>query len=132
MDNIKTSDQGSPPKNQGLLLVDHGSIKDDANSNLHEVVKLLSALRPDLIIEPAHMDIAEPDIEVGLKACVRRGARSITVVPYMLAPGRHSTEDIPRIVQTIMSSYPEVSYRMGKPLGVDIKLAQLVIERAGL
>ena len=81
-----------------LLLIDHGSKKKAANHMLFDMVKLMRDQRPDLIIYGAHMELACPSIEDGIRYCMGRGATHIIAHPYMLAPGRHASEDIPRMV----------------------------------
>lgn len=115
-----------------LLLVDHGSIRKEANDMLEEVGRATQRLRPEIIVEVAHMELAEPNIAQGFKRCVERGAREIIIHPYMLAPGRHATEDIPRMVAKVADDYPDVIFRVTEPLGVHENIAQVVLERAGL
>jgi sirohydrochlorin ferrochelatase len=85
-----------------------------------------------MIVRIAHMELALPDIPTAIADCVREGAREIIIHPYMLSPGRHVTEDIPRIVQTTARSFPEVSFRITPPLGIDARLADVILERAGI
>ena len=44
------------------------------------------------IVELAHMEIAEPSIEVAFKRCVEQGATLVAVSPFFLSPGRHWQE----------------------------------------
>lgn len=115
-----------------LLIVDHGSRSDIANQTLEEMAALLQQLRPGLIVECAHMDIAEPSIAQGIAACVGRGATDVVVHPYMLAPGRHAAADIPSMTEAAATRFPDVSIRVTDPLGVDEKIARVVLDRAGL
>ena len=46
-----------------------------------------------------HLEIVEPDIPAGIAACVAAGATEVVVHPYFLGPGRHTTSDIPEIVE---------------------------------
>ena len=117
---------------QALLIVDHGSKRNEANRMLEDVVALLEKLRPGLIVRHAHMELATPDISEGFSSCVAAGAREVIVHPYMLSPGRHATEDIPRLVAQAAAAFPNVTYRVTEPLGLDEKLCELVLKRAGL
>ena len=84
-----------------------------------------------LIVEIAHMELASPSIEDGVAACVSRGASHLVVFPYMLAPGRHATRDIPQLTQDIMANYPTVTYRVTEPLGVHPLLATIILDGVG-
>jgi sirohydrochlorin ferrochelatase len=50
----------------------------------------------------------------------------------MLSPGKHSTSDIPRMVEEAAAKHPGVTYRMTAAFGVHEKLGELILERAGM
>jgi sirohydrochlorin ferrochelatase len=85
---------------------------------------------PDVIVRHAHMELADPDIARGFANCVEGGASDVTVFPYMLSPGRHSTSDIPRMVAQVAHNYPNVTFRVTDAFGIDEKLAEIVLDRA--
>ncbi len=116
---------------RAILLVDHGSRRAEANAMLAEVADLVRAeAGGDVIVETAHMEIAEPTIAQGFEACVANGAREVAVLPFMLSPGRHSTEDIPRMVAEAAASHPDVDWRVTAPLGPHPLLATIILDRA--
>ncbi|MDA0747160.1 MAG: sirohydrochlorin cobaltochelatase [bacterium] len=117
---------------QALLIVDHGSTREQANQMLEEVACLLRKKRADLIVHIAHMELAEPTIEQGISACVRDGATEVIIHPYMLAPGRHATQDIPNLAREAASGFPGLKVRVTGPLGLHEKIGDVVLERAGL
>lgn len=120
-------------KRHSILLVDHGSRRDEANQSLVKLAALVnSQVGPDVFVSYAHMELASPTIAEGYATCVESGAEEVIVHPYMLAPGRHASEDIPNLVKAAASSFPEVSYRVTEPLGVHELLARLVLERCGM
>jgi len=51
------------------------------------------------IVEPAHMELAEPSIATAFTRAVAQGATSITVAPYFFFPGKHIRADIPALVE---------------------------------
>jgi sirohydrochlorin ferrochelatase len=112
-----------------ILLVDHGSRQPEANAQLEEIAQRIRAREPGRIVVAAHMEIAEPSIEAGIDACVAAGAREIVVHPYLLAPGRHSTRDIPSLAADAARRHPGVDVRVSDPLGVHEKLVDVVLER---
>lgn len=113
----------------GLVLVDHGSKKQAANEMLLEVADLFRRVSGYRIVEPAHMELADPTIEAAFSACVEQGATLVIVHPYFLSPGRHSTADIPRMVASAARQHPGVEYHVTPPLGIDEKIARLIGER---
>lgn len=117
---------------RALLIVDHGSRSELANSLLESIAVMVRDRVDGWMVTAAHMELAEPDIAAGIAACVREGASEIVVVPYFLSPGRHAREDVPRIVGAEAARYPGVRVRVTDPLGPHGLLADLVLERAGL
>jgi sirohydrochlorin ferrochelatase len=118
---------------KGILIVDHGSQKREANDMLRSMADLIQAMAgPDVIVRYAHMELAEPDIAAGFSSCVQGGATDVTVFPYMLSPGRHSTADIPRMVANVARAFPNVSFSVTPAFGLHEKLAEVVLERAGI
>jgi sirohydrochlorin ferrochelatase len=113
--------------------VDHGSQKREANEMLGSVADLIQRMAgPEVVVRYAHMELAQPDIAAGFSSCVQSGATDVTVFPYMLSPGRHSTADIPRMVTNVAKAFPNVSFSVTPAFGLHEKLAEVVLERAGI
>ena len=87
----------SDPQQLGIILVDHGSRRAESNDMLLDVVRNFAESSGLSIVEPAHMELAEPSIATAFARCVKRGATTVLVFPYFLLPGRHWNEDIPRL-----------------------------------
>lgn len=119
------------PGEIGLILVDHGSRFAAANEQLDAVAALYRRVSGRQIVEPAHMELAEPTIAQAFDACARQGAKLVVVHPYFLAPGRHSTTDIPRLTAAAAQAHPGVRYHVTAPLGLDEKITQVIEQRVG-
>jgi sirohydrochlorin cobaltochelatase len=118
---------------KGILIVDHGSVKDEANQMLRDMADLIQTMAgSDVVVRYAHMELAQPDIATGFASCVEAGATDVTVFPYMLSPGRHSTTDIPRMVADVARASPRVSFTVTPAFGLHEKLAEVVLERSGV
>jgi sirohydrochlorin ferrochelatase len=87
---------------------------------------------PEVVVRYAHMELCEPSIPAGVRNCVEAGATELIVFPYMLSPGKHSTGDIPRMVAAAAEDFPNLDVRVTNAFGVHEKLAELILERAGL
>lgn len=114
---------------QGILIVDHGSRRAEANEALAEVALLVEQARPGAIVRIAHMDIVPPTIADAFDACVAEGAGEVIVHPYFLSPGNHTTNDIPRLAREAAKRHPGVVTRISDPLGVHPRLAEVILER---
>jgi sirohydrochlorin ferrochelatase len=118
---------------KAILLIDHGSVREEANVMLSSMAELVQRqLGSAAIVRYAHMELAEPSVERGFGDCVVAGADEVIAFPYMLSPGKHSTADIPRLVAQAAAAHPGVRYRVTPAFGVHEKLGEIIAERAGL
>ena len=114
----------------GYLLVDHGSRRERANALLDDVATLVrNRLGSNAIVEAGHMEIATPSFADAFAKCVERGATKIVVHPFMLAPGRHVSEDLPRLASDAASAHEGVSFVMAAPLGKHEGVIDAVMDR---
>jgi sirohydrochlorin ferrochelatase len=81
------------------------------------------------IVEPAHMELAEPSIATAYARCVERGATRIVVCPFFLGPGKHWTQDIPHLTATAAATHPHTTYHVTEPLGIDDLILELMNKR---
>jgi sirohydrochlorin ferrochelatase len=118
---------------RAILLIDHGSVKPEANHMVSCMANLLQHLVGDgVLVRHAHMELAEPSIAGGFADCVRGGATEVIAFPYMLSPGKHVTRDVPRLVAEAARAFPNTVYRVTDAFGVHEKLAELIALRAGI
>jgi len=118
-----------PNQTVGLIIVDHGSKKTAANDLLIDATALFQRVSGAKIVEPAHMELADPTIAQAFDRCVAQGATLVVVHPYFLAPGKHSTTDIPRMTAEAAAKHPGVRFHVTQPLGLDEKIAALMMQR---
>jgi len=118
---------------KAILLIDHGSVRAEANHMLDCMANLVQSLVGEgVVVRAAHMELAEPSIPEGLAQCVAAGATEVVVFPYMLSPGKHSTRDIPAMVAAAAQAHPRLACTVTTAFGVHDKLAEVIVERAGL
>jgi sirohydrochlorin ferrochelatase len=118
---------------KAILLIDHGSVRAEANEMLEAVAALVRQIAGSgVIVQAAHMELAKPSIAGGFRHCVEDGATEVIAFPYMLSPGKHSTRDIPRLVAEAAAAFPGVAYRVTEAFGLHEKLAEVVLERTGV
>jgi len=110
----------------GVILVDHGSRRDESNELLLDVVQQFAEATGLPIVEPAHMELAEPSIATAFARCVKRGARTVVVFPYFLLPGRHWHDDIPRLAAAAARQHPGVRYLVTAPFGLHPLMAEVM------
>ena len=117
---------------KALIVVDHGSRLKAANNMIFDVVDMLKIKNKDIIIEGCHMELADPDIASTYSKCVNLGATHIIVQPFMLSPGRHSTSDIPQLVDDIAAQFPTVSYDVRPHFGTHSLIADIILDNSGI
>jgi len=116
----------------GIIIVDHGSRNPESNALLVEVARRFGdwfAAEFD-VVEPAHMELAEPSIATAYARCVQQGARRIVVCPFFLGPGKHWTVDIPHLTAAAAVDFPDTEFVVAAPLGCDELILELLRKRA--
>src|SRR4051812_1306880 len=115
----------------GIIIVDHGSRRAESNQMLEEIAALFARRFEALydIVEPAHMEIAEPSIATAYARCVERGATKVIVTPFFLGPGKHWTGDIPGLTAAAAKEFPHTTYHVTMPLGIDELILELLNKR---
>ena len=113
----------------GVIIVDHGSRRTESNAMLHQAAERFAADSPYPIVEPAHMELAEPSIATAFGRCVERGAKRIVVFPYFLSPGRHWTEDIPTLVAGAAKSHSNIEWLITAPFGLHPGMNAIITDR---
>lgn len=115
----------------GIIIVDHGSRRPESNQMLEEIASLFARRFEVLydIVEPAHMELAEPSIATAYAKCVERGATQVIVTPFFLGPGKHWTGDIPSLTAAAAKEFPHTSYHVTMPLGIDELILELLNKR---
>ena len=117
------------PQKTAILVVDHGSRRAESNDLLLEVVAMFRRVSGMAIVEPAHMEIAEPSIDAAFARCAEQGATTVIVFPYFLSPGRHVSEDIPRLAAKAAERFPDVRHKVTAPLGLHDLMGEIMQQR---
>ena len=115
--------------NTAIIIVDHGSRRDVSNRMLEHFVEQFADGKDCAIVEPAHMELAEPSIATAFDRCVKRGAKRIVICPYFLLPGKHWREDIPRITKEAAVKHPGVEYLITAPIGLHPMMHDVIRSR---
>lgn len=113
----------------GIIIVDHGSRRQASNDMLHAATRCFADQSVWSIVEAAHMELAQPDIATAYSRCVDQGARRIVVFPYFLSPGRHWSQDIPRLVATAAEPFPGTEWLVTAPFGLHKDMPTIISDR---
>lgn len=107
------------------MLAAHGSRAAAANDAHRAVVARLAEQAPTRVV-PAFLELTEPSIDEAIDLAVADGATTVVVLPYFLHPGRHLTEDLPRIVAEATERHPAAVVRLAPSFGSDPALADVL------
>ncbi len=112
---------------RALLIVDHGSRLPEAHAHLERIAEQVRRESPGLAVYVAHMDVAEPSIEQAIDACARDGVTGLVVHPLFLVPGRHLTDDVPKLVELAARRHPGLDVRITPATGSASGIASLIL-----
>ncbi|HMD50365.1 MAG TPA: CbiX/SirB N-terminal domain-containing protein [Bryobacteraceae bacterium] len=113
----------------GIVVFAHGSRVESANQAVRDVAaQLASSGRYD--VEPAFLELGQPDLAGAVERLVSRGAARIHVIPYFLTMGTHLQRDLPRLAADACRRYVNVEIHVTAPLDGHPALLQALIDRA--
>ena len=113
-----------------LLLVAHGSKIICSNEEIKKLTRKLAQDSRGLfdIVECAFLEFAKPSILEGASICALKGAKEITLLPYLLSSGRHLAKDIPAELEKIRKNYPQVRLKITPYLGAAEEISEVLIK----
>jgi sirohydrochlorin ferrochelatase len=119
----------SDSKREAIILLGHGSRVPDAGRHMELVADGLKAKHGYKIVEFCYMSRLGPHFPETFEKCVEQGATAVMVIPYFLHDGLHLVLDIPEMMQEVAEQFPDVRLVLGKNLGFDEVLVDLVERR---
>jgi sirohydrochlorin ferrochelatase len=115
---------------RAVILIGHGSRAAGADDDMERIAARLRT-KSDGIVETCRMSGRGIPFDKVFESCVERGSKEIIVLPYFLHFGIHLREDIPEILRKAAQEYPEIRLVLGRHLGYDDALVDLVAKRIG-
>ena len=114
---------------EAVILLAHGSRVPEAGEGMEFLAARLREELPDRLVETCTMSRLGPHFPEVLEKCVSWGAKKIILIPYFLHSGLHLVLDIPKMMQEKAREFPGVRLILGKNLGFDECLVDLVRRR---
>jgi sirohydrochlorin ferrochelatase len=115
---------------QAVILLGHGSRAAGADDDMGLVARGLMT-QNGRNVEVCRMAGRGIPFAETFEKCVREGATTIIVLPYFLHFGVHLRRDIPEMLREALKRHPGVRLVLGKHLGYDDALVDLVAKRIG-
>jgi len=113
----------------GFVVFAHGSRVESANQAVREVAAQMAA-SGDHLVEPAFLELGEPDLAGAVGLLLKRGASRVIVIPYFLTLGTHLQRDLPRLVRDAARAHGNVPIEVTAPLDGHPALLQALLDRA--
>jgi sirohydrochlorin ferrochelatase len=121
-----------PPSGNGIgfVLFAHGSRVESANEGVRTVARDLAQLGSFSQVEPAFLELGQPDLAGAVATLASRDVRRIVVLPYFLTLGLHLERDLPSLIAEVQRAHPALDIRVTPPLEGHSALLQALLERA--
>ena len=94
-----------------LVALAHGSRDPRSAATITALVDEVRAMRPDLRIEPAFLELSKPSFTTVVDKLVRAGHDEIVVVPLLLTEAYHAKVDVPNAVAEAMARHEGLQIR---------------------
>jgi sirohydrochlorin ferrochelatase len=102
-----------------LVALAHGSRDPRSAATIKALVDEVKAIRPDLAIERAFLDLSRPSFDTVVDRLVRKGHEEIVVVPLLLTQAFHAKVDVPQAVQKAAERHPGLKVTTSAILGLE-------------
>ncbi len=118
----------------GLVLIGHGSKLPHNRENLEKLAAILRKRSSFKFVEISFMVRNTPTIPEAIDALAKKGVNKIVLVPAFLAPGIHTTQEIPELIgmkdKESQLSARGIQLFYGEPIGADECIAVILEEKA--
>jgi sirohydrochlorin ferrochelatase len=112
-----------------LVALAHGSRDPRSAATVTALVDEVKALRPDLRIEKAFLELSKPGFQTVVDKLVRAGHDEIVVVPLLLNAAFHAKVDVPDAIAEATSRHPGLKIRGTDVLGLEPRFLEVLDER---
>jgi sirohydrochlorin ferrochelatase len=112
-----------------LVALAHGSRDPRSAATIKALVAEVKAMRPDLRVEPAFLELAKPSFGTVVDRLVRAGYDEIVVVPLLLTEAHHATVDVPEAVAAAVARHPGLQVRATRVLGLEAAFLDVLDRR---
>jgi len=121
--------QNERPLKDAVILLGHGSRVPEAGKSMEKVAAGLKRKYGYAIVEVCYLSRLGPHFPEIFEKCVKQRADCVVIIPYFLHEGLHIVLDIPSMIQKTAARFPNVRVLLGKNLGFDDVLVDLVEKR---
>jgi sirohydrochlorin cobaltochelatase len=117
------------PYQRPLLAIGHGTRNDRGRQTFLDFVESYQQLDTSRPVIPCFLELTQPTIQEGVKACVDRGYTEISALPILLFAARHNKFDVTNELDRAKAPYPELNFSYGRHFGITPKIIELWRDR---
>jgi precorrin-8X/cobalt-precorrin-8 methylmutase len=126
---VPLAKESGSPRDETIILMGHGSRVPGASKDMEEVAQRLRDKYGYPRVEICFISRLGPHFPEIFEKCVNQGAKKVLAIPYFLHEGLHLLLDIPEMMQKEAKRFPDVKLMLGRSLGFDERLVDLVERR---
>ncbi|KXB32453.1 cobalamin biosynthesis protein CbiX [Dechloromonas denitrificans] len=113
-----------------LILFAHGARDPEWANPMRRVQAVVRQRVADMPVELAFLEFMTPTLTDCATALVEGGARKVVVMPMFIARGGHLKNEVPVMIETLRSTYPEVEFLLGGAIGENEIVVQAMADAA--
>jgi len=114
----------------GIILFAHGSRDARWREPMEAVARRVAERDTGAAVSCAYLELMVPDLSSASAALLALGATSIRVVPMFLGIGKHLREDLPKLLDTLRTAHPDVSFTLDMAVGEQPAVIELLADIA--
>ena len=112
-----------------LIALAHGSRDPRSAATINALTELVACMRPDLRVETAFLDHAEPGFDAAVDRLVAEGHQEIVVVPLLLSEAYHARVDVPAAIESAVKRHDGIQIHATRVLGMESAFFRVLDKR---
>ena len=109
-----------------LVALAHGSRDPRSAATIKALMAEVKALRPDLRVETAFLELSKPSFDTVVDRLVKAGFEEIVVVPLLLTEAYHAKVDVPRAIAEASARHPGLRIHASRILGMEASFLEVL------
>jgi sirohydrochlorin cobaltochelatase len=102
---------------KALILFAHGARDPRWAQPFQKLQGIAQSSLPDAVVELAFLELMEPRLPAVVAQLVGRGCTEVSVVPVFLGQGGHVLRDLPPMIESLRTEYPNLSIHVSDAVG---------------
>ena len=102
---------------KALILFAHGARDPRWAQPFQKLQVIAQSSLPDAVVELAFLELMEPRLPAVVAQLVGHGCTEVSVVPVFLGQGGHVLRDLPPMIESLRTEYPNLSIHVSDAVG---------------